>query len=80
MSQMSNYKKNVANSSVSPTRSAIGLASLSNPTAVFEQDEVFKLKKEWRIKENEYETKIALLEQKNELLSEQLRETEQREA
>jgi len=67
---MSNYKRNVANSSVSPTRSAMGLASLSNPTAVFEQDEIFKLKKEFRIKENEYETKIALYEQKIELLTE----------
>jgi len=41
----------------------MGLAPLANQSAqFFDQDEVFKLKKEFRMKENEYETKIALNE------------------
>jgi len=60
---MSNYKRGANNSSVSPSRSTMGLAPLANQSAqFFDQDEVFKLKKEFRMKENEYETKIALNE------------------
>ena len=69
ISQHSNYKRGGGHSSVSPTRSAMGLASLNNPNfieqmqqdhRIFEMDEIQRLKKEFRQKENEYETKIAL--------------------
>ena len=66
---MSNYKHEPHNyTSVSPTRSAMGLAPI-NQSQRFEaimkdrqqeQEQIYKMKKEFRAKEQEYETTVAL--------------------
>lgn len=79
-------------SSISPTRSMLGLGTMphtnANKTKVDQAleercnksiEEVNRIRREFRSKEQEYEKKIALMKQEIELLNLQVRETEQRE-
>lgn len=45
----------------------------------YDQDQLYKLKKDFRAKEQEYETKLAVQQQKIELLEIKVKEAEERE-
>ena len=87
MSALSNYKREINNySSVSPSRTTMGLAPINHKDKIEaldniskEWEEIYRVKKEFRTKEHEYNTKIALYEQKIELLEIHIKEADDKE-